>query len=473
MFGAFAAVTGPRWWLTDRLIRRGTPLDEPKRQFWGEFGGYVAAGLLAAAFNHVVLAFPVFSGFKLFVGVVVVGFFLSLDLALAREASLIRAPVDVCWEMPSGRYIPMSRTLVWFALTCAVSASMVLGLILSRDLAWLSAVGRTPSDLAVAVRAVALEIIFVMASLTALVLNVIVAYSRNLKKLFAIQMDAMKRVSEGDLQHEVPVTRTDEFGVIASFTNDMIEGLRQRTRLMGAMDVAEEVQRTLLPKTPPIVPGLDIAASSLYSEQTGGDFYDFIMLPGGRLLAVVGDVSGHGVGAALLMTSARAFIRMAAGQNGSLPDMMSRVNTILYRDVAPTGRFATVFSLEIDPATKRMRWVRGGHEPGWLYDPLTKDFLELGGAGLALGLQQNLEYGQSERVGWNPGALVVLGTDGIWETTDRRRRMYGKDRLKDVLRGCASASSQEILDAVLASLNRFRDGAELEDDVTLVVIKLA
>ena len=263
----------------------------------------------------------------------------------------------------------------------------------------------------------------------------------------------------------------NEFGVIAAHTNTMIEGLKHRIALMGDMKVAEEVQKSLLPQAPPRIEGVDAAARSLPSDQTGGDYFDFFRLPGGNWVVAVGDVSGHGVGAALLMTSVRAFLRMAADQTSDLARIVGRVNTQLARDVGESGSFLTLFLLEIDPENRILSWINGGHDPALLYDPVEDGFVELGGSGPALGLFDEFAYRVGTHRGWSPGSLLVIGTDGIWEAHNESRAMFGKERFKKILRSRNGQPPPAILSAVMSDLHEFRGRARQEDDETLVVIK--
>jgi sigma-B regulation protein RsbU (phosphoserine phosphatase) len=370
------------------------------------------------------------------------------------------------------RLSPMSRTFTLVALVTTFSIIVVLGMVLIRDINWLSNIGSDSGYLDDAERAVRYEIIFVVAALMAMVMNVIVSWSRNLKLLFANQTGILEQVTNGDLSGKVPVTTADEFGVIAQHTNKMIDGLKHRIALLGALKVAEEVQRNLLPKAPPKVPGLELAAISKYSEETGGDYYDFMPLSNGRLAVAVGDVSGHGVGSALLMASARASLRMAWDAGADIADIITRVNKRLAKDVDETGRFLTLFLLEVDPASKKLKWVAGGHDPALLYDPVSDDFSELGGRGLAVGVLEGAKYEVSHRIGWEPGSILLVGTDGIWETHNDRHEMFGKERLKEIIRAHASASPQSVVDAIINALNDFREGSVQEDDITMVLLKL-
>jgi serine phosphatase RsbU (regulator of sigma subunit) len=246
-------------------------------------------------------------------------------------------------------------------------------------------------------------------------------------------------------------------------------------RMLSALEVAEEVQQNLLPKEIPSISGLDIAAKSIYCNKTGGDFYDFLNVSptaDGKFNVVVGDVSGHGIAAALLMTTARALIRSRSAQPGTLSQIVSDVNRDLTLDIHDTGRFTTLIYLRIDPQNHRLKWVRAGHDAALLYDPASDRFEELYGSGLALGWDENYQYEDNEHTDLTAGQIIFLGTDGIWETFDTAGNPFGKEPLKDIIRQKAEASADEMINEILAALRRFRQGLEPEDDVTLVVIKI-
>ena len=246
-------------------------------------------------------------------------------------------------------------------------------------------------------------------------------------------------------------------------------------RMLSALEVAEEVQQNLLPEKAPAVGGFDIAAKSIYCNKTGGDFYDFIKAPptsDGKLGVLVGDVSGHGIAAGLLMTTARALIRSRSAQPGTLAQIVTDVNRDLTLDIYDTDRFVTLFYLTIDPKKKQLKWVRAGHDAALVYDPAGDTFVDLYGPGLALGWDQNYPYEENEHADLTAGQIIFLGTDGIWETFDKTGNPFGKEPLKDIIRQKAKASAEEMIDEILTALERFRQGNEPEDDVTMVVIKI-
>ncbi|UCF90984.1 MAG: SpoIIE family protein phosphatase [Desulfobacterales bacterium] len=318
--------------------------------------------------------------------------------------------------------------------------------------------------------AMALGIIFVPVALS---LNFLVG--RSILKPIKEMMALVKKVRNGDFHQRIRVVSNDELGVLGDGMNEMTGGLLERERLRQSLILAREVQQNLLPRTGPQVQGLDIAATSVYCDETGGDYYDFLETGDprqGKIGVVVGDVSGHGIPSALLMASARAFLRQRADLPGSLAQIVSDVNRQLARDVEESGGFMTLFYLTVDAANDRLHWVRAGHDPAIFYDPVADEFESLFGEGLALGVKPNWQYEEYQRNNLARGQIIVIGTDGIWEARNPRGAMFGKERVYGLIRRNAAAGAQDILDASLEALRRFQQDRSSEDDVTLVVIKI-
>jgi len=252
-----------------------------------------------------------------------------------------------------------------------------------------------------------------------------------------------------------------------AFITDMTEHKK-------ALMLAGEVQKSLLPQNKPVVKGLDIAGRNVSCDEIGGDYYDFIWRKEagkGPLSVVVGDISGHGVDSALLMTTARAFLRMRASQPGTSSEIISAMNSHLSKDVLETGRFMTLFYLSLDPDSQSIEWIRAGHDPALLYDPSSDSFEELKGNGIALGVMDEVEYKINKREGLANDQIIAVGTDGIWEAFNPQGEMFGKDRLRELIRTNANRSAGTILNTVYDELKNFTAGRKNEDDITLVIIK--
>jgi sigma-B regulation protein RsbU (phosphoserine phosphatase) len=253
-----------------------------------------------------------------------------------------------------------------------------------------------------------------------------------------------------------------------AFVTDMTEHKK-------ALALAAEVQKSLLPHEKPIVKGLDIAGKNVSCDEIGGDYFDFIWrldAKMGPFSVVVGDISGHGVDSALLMTTARAFLRMRASQSGSISEIITAMNRHLTRDILESGRFMTLFYMTIDPEKNHIDWVRAGHDPAIIYDPGLDEFEELKGSGVALGVNEGFDYKENHRRGLTNGQIIAIGTDGIWEAVNRQGEMFGKARFRKIIRKNAHAAAGDILNAVYSELGLFTRGQRSEDDITLVVIKI-
>jgi sigma-B regulation protein RsbU (phosphoserine phosphatase) len=298
---------------------------------------------------------------------------------------------------------------------------------------------------------------------------------RNLSRPFAEIIDTLHHIRNGRFDRKVRVTTNDEIGYTGDAINEMTAGLKERERMRRSLDLAMEVQQNLLPKAPPQAAGLEIAGTSIYCEETGGDYFDYLPdseAEEGVFRVVVGDVSDHGVPSAMLMTSVRALLRQRAARRGSLAEIVVDVNRQLARDVEDTGRFATLFLAEIDRSRRGIRWVNAGHDPALLYDPRADAFLEMGRTGLPVGIHAESDYQEHHRE-IAPGQIIVIGTDGIWEAHNGRAEMFGKQRFFEILRRSAGAAPQEIQARVIRAVESFCDPVPAGDDITLVVIKVA
>jgi sigma-B regulation protein RsbU (phosphoserine phosphatase) len=473
IFAAYAVALVLRRPFENRWVRVADEVSQPKRQFVFDFLLGLMAGLLAAFLNIAIHDFPTLSTLSLIYGVLIYSFFIALDMSLARERTIIlSALAKNRTQPPPKRLYSMTRRFTLVAVATALCVSVVNLSVIARDMSWLTTVGTDPGATREAILSVTYEILFIMAVLLGLAINLIVSYSRNLKLLFENETGVLERVTNGDLSRLVPVATRDEFGLIAGHTNTMIEGLRHRIELISALKLAEEVQRTLLPASPPKVPGIDLSGASIYCNETGGDYYDYILLPQDRLGIVVADVSGHGIDAALFMASARAFLLSGTQGFASPSRLAGDVNRYVTRDSASTGRFMSLFFLEIDPAAKTLRWVRAGHEPALLYDPAGAVFHELNGEGIAMGVVEQAEYRDYSQQGWAPGSVVVIGTDGITETRNAAGQFFGAERVRQIVAAHAAAPAAAIQAAVIQAVQTFRGESPQEDDVTLVVVKL-
>jgi sigma-B regulation protein RsbU (phosphoserine phosphatase) len=255
----------------------------------------------------------------------------------------------------------------------------------------------------------------------------------------------------------------------------VISNQNQLNNFKSSLAQASKVQQKLMPKADPQIDGLDIAGRSIWCDETGGDYYDFLYPAVNgkqRISIVVGDVTDHGISSALLMTTARAFLRERIQTTPSeCAAVISDVNQRLVPDVDELNLFMTMFYGEIDIKEKVIRWVKAGHEPAILFTPGADSYELLAGEGLPLGVMEESVYKESQKQ-IQSGQIILIVTDGIKESVNPQGEMFGSERLLDVIRDSADRPAREILDRVFESLNNFRHPLKADDDETLVVVKI-
>ena len=286
---------------------------------------------------------------------------------------------------------------------------------------------------------------------------------------------AAQKLAKGDFDSRVSVKSKDELGDVGRVFNRIGPQLKEHYQMRRSLEVAMEIQQNLLPEAPPLFSGLEIYGMTLFSDETGGDYFDYLCIDEHdqpKLCVAVGDVSGHGIPSALLMATVRAFLRMRTTLRGALGEIVSDVNREFSKDVGDSGQFMTFFLARIDRYKNQIEWVRAGHDPAILYDPDTDSFKNLnGGKGPALGVSEQTAYIESSRE-IRPGQVIYIGTDGIWEARNAEGNMFGKERVEQVIRKENAESAQTIVLSILDAVRDFCGTADQEDDLTLMVIKV-
>jgi sigma-B regulation protein RsbU (phosphoserine phosphatase) len=456
------------------FIEGAKDLRQPRRAFIVDFLLCITAGIIVSFHNWIVYDIPPVALTSLFSGCFIAGFFIGLDSALNQERKvIIQAIAKSSFSILPKRFYPLTRRFIFIAIATSIIVSIVLILVFTRDVEWLTqTVITTEEELQNAQLSVIYEILFIMSILVLLIGNLIFSYSRNLKLLFDNQTQVLEQVRKGDLTAKVPVATNDEFGVIASHTNHMIDGLRHRFELINSLKLAEEVQQNLLPDSSPYLENFAISGTSIYCEQTGGDYFDYFVLSPDKMAIVVADACGHGVGAALLMSSVRAYITSAISGYTGPARLLEGINRQITRDCSKTSRFTSMFFLEIDHQKSSIRWVRAGHEPPLYYSGSSGLVSRLEGAGLVLGIDSSYHYQEFSKNNLQRGDIILVGTDGISETTDKDGLFFGEERLADILKQNADSSPRQIQERIIREVEIFRDKQPQEDDITLVVIKV-
>jgi phosphoserine phosphatase RsbU/P len=248
----------------------------------------------------------------------------------------------------------------------------------------------------------------------------------------------------------------------------------QNLVLRESLAMAASVQRSLLPKFPLSRPDLEVAGRMIPCDAVGGDYLELLVgdeFAGRGLGIAVGDVAGHGPAAALVMTAARACLRMRALRPGSLGDVVTDMNRHLVADLGDIGFFMTFYLLNVHE--NAVSWVSAGHDPALLVNPASGTVAELAGDGMVLGVVPGMTYLEHHIPLRESGLVIALCTDGITETWSEGGEQFGHERFKQSLLRHATEPASSIAEAVLQDVFDFRGHAPQRDDLTLVVLKRA
>jgi serine phosphatase RsbU (regulator of sigma subunit) len=248
------------------------------------------------------------------------------------------------------------------------------------------------------------------------------------------------------------------------------ETKRQMERLEHDMKVARSIQLSLLPSNTPAIKGFDVAGWNLAADETGGDFYDWQQFPNGKLLVVLADVTGHGLGPAILAAVCRAYARASFSVQDDLLAAMRRINTALSQDLTP-GRFATLVAAICTPDNSRVELLSAGHGPLFIYLLREDRFDAMGAQGLPLGIMPDLNSDPPQYLDLNPGDLLVLATDGLYEWENGLGEQFGAQRLEQAIRRVRESQPQEIIQTLYKAVLDFSGGTKQQDDLTMVIIK--
>ena len=242
----------------------------------------------------------------------------------------------------------------------------------------------------------------------------------------------------------------------------------ERERLEREMQVAAEIQRQILPKGAPPVTGYQLVGWNLPARQVGGDYYDLLALPDGRVELVVGDVSGKGIPAALMVSTLHSALRLLLDQAGFGPSLLEQLNRHILESSA-ANKFITMLIAELEPGSGILRYLNAGHNPGLLLRAGGR-VEELTSGGIPLGLLPNSRYQPRELV-VEPGDLLCIYSDGITEAESITDEEFGTERLVEILRQHGGRPLQEVLEEIQAAVSRFALGKPQYDDQTLVLLR--
>lgn len=295
--------------------------------------------------------------------------------------------------------------------------------------------------------------------------NRILKSTKKLSKGFA-------RLAAGQFDKPLKIERNDEMGRLVHHFNDMSQQLQNGLQVQQSLLLAGEIQQGLLPQSHYEDCQLKAFGFSLPCDETGGDFFDIVSSKKGPLYLVVGDVVGHGVGAALLMATTRALLRSEIQHTSNLASCTTAVNRLLCSDTMDTGNFATLFLLSLSRDKRTLRWVRAGHEPAMLYNVTERTFTELRGKGCAIGIDASIDF-QENTISLPKGEhLIFIGSDGLTELENNHGERFGRVRLQQYLEKYSSHTVDDILTLLQREIKIFAGNRRQDDDITAVIAKM-
>jgi serine phosphatase RsbU (regulator of sigma subunit) len=309
-----------------------------------------------------------------------------------------------------------------------------------------------------------------------LALIVIVPLSAGLTRNLDTLSAGVHRIAEGDYSARVPVRSKDEIGRLAVAFNQMAADVEQhqksavsQERIRRELELGRQIQHDMLPRGSLMLGLTEIKGVSVPAREVGGDFFNYFQLRDGRIALLVGDVSGKGVGAALLMANLQAALRTRLALGQDLASLAQELDVDIDR-TTPGPVYATLFVGILDPAARRLRCVNAGHNPQYVLR--TDGRLErMESTGRPIGLLSGGGYvEQSFDLG--AGDVLFFYTDGCVEAENASGDMFGWERLEQALAGAAALGADQVMAKVEAEVSRFRAGVELQDDATMMVVKV-
>jgi serine phosphatase RsbU (regulator of sigma subunit) len=283
------------------------------------------------------------------------------------------------------------------------------------------------------------------------------AFSRTIKGIFTEEFMAFFKSLAG----QVGVAWRN-----AQQTEKLIEARRQEKEL----EIAKTIQLSLLPSEVPHIPKLSLAGTCEPASQVGGDYYDFLFKEGEYLDILIADVSGHNVGAALLMAQARTFIHAMANKNLSPANILCSLNEFFYEDLTKAELFITMFYIHFHVETGRFSYASAGHNPPFLHRGARNMCERLDAEGLILGVQRNVIFEEKKDILGQQDTLLLF-TDGITEAQNEKGDFYGDSRLQEFLLNARQTEPEDMISHLLDEVQQFAGKENFEDDVSVVILK--
>jgi serine phosphatase RsbU (regulator of sigma subunit) len=239
------------------------------------------------------------------------------------------------------------------------------------------------------------------------------------------------------------------------------------------MDAARAIQQALVPRERPEIEGFEVAGWNRPADQTGGDYYDWQRMQDGTWIVSLADVSGHGIGPAMVTAACRAYMRASSAYHGDLGSLTSRINQLLADDL-PAGRFVTMVSVLLRPGSGQVALLSAGHGPIVLYASATGAVREILPQGMPLAVEREESFGPAEMVELKRGDVLALVTDGFVEWarfSSGKREQFGVERLRQSLARQAGLPLEEMIAGLVRDVSEFAGEERQQDDLTVVVVR--
>ncbi len=319
-----------------------------------------------------------------------------------------------------------------------------------------------------------------LATLFALIASLLVGQvlARRIVRPLADLTAGAKRISGGDLDHRIILRSRDELGVLGAAFNQMATDLKASiTKLVAGeklrreLELAASIQRDLLPKSLPSLPGLEIVARTFPADEVGGDSYDVLPLADGRTVFYIGDVTGHGLPAALVMAIANALVASEAPKTPSTRELVIEVNRTM-KAKTPANVFMTMTLLQWEADARRLTFTGAGHDDLLVHRAATGTIERIRPGGMILGALPDISaVTKTQALPLAPGDTIVLSTDGIVEALSPSGELYGPARFHASIRAHAALPLPQLFDALLRDAAGFMAGTPQSDDITLILLR--
>ncbi len=290
------------------------------------------------------------------------------------------------------------------------------------------------------------------------------------KILGAIYVDSIGGSNRFKKAHLDLLTAIGKQAGVAIERNTLFAHYLEKEKIKQELKIAQNIQKSLLPRSIPKNFAFDLVAWNLTCDETGGDYYDYFELSEDRIGITIGDVSGHGVGAALIMATARAFLKAIVRKAKNIPSVMTELNQLLSQDIE-SDKFMTLLYGELDTKKMVFRYASAGHEGPLLYRKKDGQFGTYESTGVPLGMMEDYIYEDQLEVTMGIGDILVLSTDGIIESMNPQGEQFGMDRFQKLIKDSSDKSANQIIRDCYDQLQKFCQGAPQRDDLTLLILK--